>query len=224
MSGVWLSVAAGAVFNLVSLLGVLVFGWPPGNVFALFWIENAVLGLVTLVKVASARAPSAKPITVNGVERPGSPVLYALFFTVHYGIFCVVHGVFTGIIAWKIGFEASFAFLGLPVVLLGIRYTVETLTTWVGPDGLRWKVSPQQAMMAPYPRIIVLHLAAILGFGVVIKGGTGPGDGLGSELVERLGDILPLAWRSDGVALVLALLIIKTVVDVWTTLKAVQTR
>ena len=67
---------------------------------------------------ASARAPSAKPITVNGVERPGSPVLYALFFTVHYGIFCVVHGVFTGIIAWKIGFEASFAFLGLPVVLL----------------------------------------------------------------------------------------------------------
>lgn len=121
MSGVWLSVAAGVVFNFVILLGVLVFGWPPGNVFALFWIENAALGLVTLVKVASARGPSAKGITVNSRERPGSPMLFALFFTFHYGIFCVVHGVFTGIIAWKIGFEASLALLGLPVVLLLIR-------------------------------------------------------------------------------------------------------
>lgn len=220
MSGVWLSVAAGVVFNFVSLLGVLVFGWPPGNVFALFWIENAVLGLVTLVKVASARAPSNKGITVNGRERPGSPMLFALFFMFHYGIFCVVHGVFTGIIAWKIGFEASFALLGLPVVLLLIRYTVETLTTWVGPNGLRWQVSPQQAMMAPYPRIVVLHLAAILGFGVVLGNGFGLPAGFGSRVMASL----PLAWRTDGVLLVIVLLLIKTVVDVGTTLKAVRTR
>ena len=43
--------------NPLALAGVLFFGWPPGNVFLLFWVENAVLGVCTLVKVLTAQGP-----------------------------------------------------------------------------------------------------------------------------------------------------------------------
>ena len=35
------------VTNLFVLAGVVVWGWPPGNVFLLFWVENAGLGVAT---------------------------------------------------------------------------------------------------------------------------------------------------------------------------------
>ena len=42
-SGVFISAALAISLNVVSLLGVVAFGWPPGNVFALFWLENVIL-------------------------------------------------------------------------------------------------------------------------------------------------------------------------------------
>ena len=170
-SAPWLAVGLGLSFNLVSLLGVTVLGWPAGNVFLLFWAENAVLGVFTLVKVATAGAPSPPgSLRVNGRATDGSPGLYALFFTFHYGLFCLVHLVFTVIVAYKIGFELSFLFIGVPIILMAFRYLVETMTTWFGPGGQRVTTSPSRAMGQPYPRILVLHFAVIVGFGLVIAG------------------------------------------------------
>jgi len=47
----WLLPVALAVgLNAITVLGVVAFGWPAGNVFILFWVENAVIG-------ASERGP-----------------------------------------------------------------------------------------------------------------------------------------------------------------------
>ncbi len=83
--------------------------------------------------------------------------MFALFFGFHYGLFCLVHAVFTGFVAYTLGVEATFLFLGLPIVLIVIRYTVEVSTVWFGA-GQREVVSPAKAMLQPYPRIIVLHV------------------------------------------------------------------
>lgn len=213
-AGVALAVALSVAWNAVALLGVLLLGWPAGNVLLLFWVENAVLGLVTLVKVVTAQGEPTGTLTVNGQPRQGSPALYGLFFTFHYGLFCLVHLVFTGVVAWQIGVEPTFWLLGLPAVLLVVRYAVETATSWFGADGQRRTISPSQAMGQPYPRVIVLHLAVLLSFGLVV-GGAGV-DGLPAWL-SAVTDLLPPGWRTEGVLAVALLLVIKTVVDLLTT-------
>lgn len=220
-SGLALAVALSLAWNLVALLGVLVLGWPAGNLLLLFWVENAVLGLVTLVKVLTAQGPTTGTITVNGRPRPGSPGLYALFFTLHYGIFCLVHLGFTGFVAWRVGLEPTFWLLGFPALLLVLRYGVETATSWFGAGGQRPVISSGQAMMQPYPRIIVLHLAVLGAFALVLSGsGTASRPGW----VQTATELLPTAWRSDGVAVVALLLVVKTVVDLLTTRGALRRR
>lgn len=223
--GSWTAVGLSVVLNLVTLLGVLAFGWPPGNVLLLFWLENAVLGVCTLVKVASAQAPSASGIQVNGRDAGSSPSLYAVFFTFHYGIFCVVHLVFTLIVAIKIGVEPTFFLLGLPLILIVIRYTIETWTTWFGPGELRRHTSAQQAMVQPYPRIIVLHVSILLAFAVVITD-LSQDEQLAAlrERAEPTLRMLPAPWQTQGVAVVAVLVVIKTVVDVFTTRRALRAR
>lgn len=222
-----MAVAMAIAFNAITLLGVLWWGWPPGNVYALFWLENLVLGIFGLVKVATARG-AGKPVRLEINDRPAgnaSPALLAVFFAFHYGIFCLVHGVFTGIVAVSAGLDPSFLFLGFPLILLVVRYTVETLTSWFGRGGLRDVVSPAQAMFQPYPRVIVLHLAVMLAFAVTINqwSNVTHDDGLGSVLA-RLDQLLPAGFSDRGVQMVLVLLVLKTVVDVFTTLGATRRR
>ena len=179
-SGVRLSLALSVAFNALTLLGVLVLGWPAGNVFLIFWCENVVLGLVTLVRVATA------------ADKVSTRVASSLFFCVHYGIFCAVHLVFTYLVAAAIGVDRSWPLLALPVVLLLARYGVELGTTWFGARGLRRSTTTRVAMGQPYPRIAVLHLAVLATLGLSVAGAfvsTGPLGG----------------WAQDGVVAVLVL-------------------
>ena len=41
--------------NLTVLAGMIAWGWPPGNVFLLFWVERVILGAVTAVKAHTAQ-------------------------------------------------------------------------------------------------------------------------------------------------------------------------
>jgi len=216
-SAVRWALALAVAQNLLAMASVLFFGWPPGNVFLLFWVENAVLGVCTLVKVLTAQGPSTSTITVNGRPRADTPGLSALFFCVHYGIFCLVHLAFSLVVAIAVGLEPTFLLLGLPVLLLLVRYAVETVQTWFGPEGQRFGISPSRAMVQPYPRIIVLHLAVLGAFALVITGAT-RSSALGGwqQRLAPVTDLLPAAWQTQGVLVVALLLAVKTVVDVAT--------
>ena len=231
-----LAVVLSLLLNLVTLAGVVALAWPPGNVFLLFWCENVVLGLCTLVRVATARAvdaPGARSrlrFTVNDreVAPPSSRAGYVAFFGLHCGIFCVVHLVFTVVVAVLVGTETSWLFLGLPVVLVLVRYGVELASTWFGSDGLRGQTSPGRAMMQPYPRIVVLQLGVIVGFALVLVGsfgrtggGTDPFD-RATRLLEPVLALLPAGRTGLGVLAVGFLLLVKTVVDVLTTRRALR--
>jgi hypothetical protein len=218
----WLLPVALAVgLTAITVLGVVAFGWPAGNVFILFWVENAVIGAWNAVRIVTARGDGrgerAPTITINGRPTAGKPITLALFFCVHYGLFCLVHAVFTGFVAYTLGVEASFSFLGLPIVLIVIRYTVEVYSVWFGA-GQRDVVSPAKAMLQPYPRIIVLHVTVLIAFAVTLSqlDGSSVPDLL-QPTVTALGS---LAGRD--VWLVLLLIGLKTVADVWTTKRATR--
>lgn len=214
--GLWRALVAGVVVNGLTLVGVIVLGWPAGNVFLLFWIENAILGIVTIPKVATARGPEKSG---KDTGRSGG-ITTALFFCFHYGLFCVVHLVFTALVAWSVGVDLSLFALGLPAALIALRYLAETLLTWFGDRNRRLRVSPSQAMGEPYPRLIVLHLSVIIGFALFVVGRGLPADLL-AGLRGVLDPIVGAGTISDEVVAVAVLLVIKTVADVHFTRRAV---
>lgn len=167
MNGRWLNLAWSLVINLMVLVGVIALQWPPGNVFLLFWAENAILGLVTAVMVQTATGVASSP--------PSGPTpprwVQTGFFVVHYGIFLVVHAAFVAMVAFSIGVSLSFWALALPVGLILLRYAVDLAGGWFA-GGQRRRLTSSEAMALPYPRLIVLHLATLLGFGVVMLGVT----------------------------------------------------
>lgn len=140
-------------------------------------------GLTVVVKMAKA-----------GLSESGRAGL-AGFFLIHYGVFWVVHGVFVLSLPEVVagfrssaaepgaplaapgaapGAESSVAGLGeilwpyvvLAAVALLISHGASFFLNYVGRGEYR-RTSPAYQMMAPYPRLIVLHLTILIG-GVAI--------------------------------------------------------
>lgn len=80
-------------------------------------------------------------------------------------------------------------------------------------------------MVQPYPRIIVLHVSILLASAVVIADLT-QDEHLAAvrERAEPALRTLPAPWQTQGVAVVAVLVVIKTVVDVFTTRRALRAR
>ena len=173
-----ISLAALILVNLIPLVGVVAWQWDVASVVILYWSENIVLGIYTLVKMLA--------------KNPARGIFMGAFFTIHYGGFCAVHGIFVLALTvgdmpdfmdgepwplflvfvqmliqvisqvlsmappeWLVGFAALFISHGISLVLnyfLGGEHKAQEL------KGL---------MHAPYKRIVVLHVAIIAGgFGV----------------------------------------------------------
>jgi hypothetical protein len=178
--------------NLVPLVGVAFAGWHLGTVLVLYWLENGLIGLVTVARLLLAALAPLSP-SAGGAQRPSSSAHLRQiagsagmipFFIVHYGVFWIVHGVFV------------FAFFGGSVPLgpdlpaenaigttgidpaavvtgligLAIYHVVAFIYFDVRRGETRGR-TPEQLMFATYPRLIVLHLTIILGAFVVAETG-----------------------------------------------------
>lgn len=77
--------------NVLPLLGALLLGWDLGTIMALFWAENLVVGVYAILRIA--------------LVARWFGLFLVPFFTFHYGIFTLGHGVF--VFALFVG-EATF--------------------------------------------------------------------------------------------------------------------
>jgi hypothetical protein len=80
------AVVAAALFNLAPVIGVIFWGWSAFALIFLYWLENLVIGMRTIVSMLAT--------TILGGAHLGHSLFLAAFFTVHYGIFCLGHGTF----------------------------------------------------------------------------------------------------------------------------------
>ncbi len=179
--------------NLLPLAGVLLWGWDAFVLLVLYWLETAVIGFWTLLRVAVAPRGSLGELKAEGAPAGSgntSPIGLALFFVLHAGIFMGVHlgflwALFSG--DWSARIRGPFDFLtglivdtGLWVPLL-VLFVVRGLIFFWGLLGapLHTWLRPQRkpvaaAPAAPgsqvgavlggfYARIIVMHLAILFG-------------------------------------------------------------
>jgi len=197
----WLPVVLG---NLMPLVAVLLFDWGAFDVVFLYWLENAVIGLFNVLKMAFARpelatigeclhaaapgflqrhmmsrVPEEAREQLQAQLAPASLVAMKLFlipfFVVHYSMFMVVHLVFilvllgTGLARHAGGFRpletlSSSISLGLIVALalLVIEHGFLFYREYWKGGGYK-RTLPALQMSAPYPRIVVMHLAILFG-------------------------------------------------------------
>jgi hypothetical protein len=176
--------------NLIPLVGVVFFGWSGFNIIFLYWSENVIIGFYNVLKMLTAGAIGDPSAEAKKPSDPGylsarllamaSAIFYAGFFTFHYGLFTYVHGIF--VVALCKIMPAQLA--GQPVEpLFGLEpYVKESFSSglWVAflalflSHGFSFvanflyrreyrRVSAADLLMAPYGRVVVLHLTIIFG-------------------------------------------------------------
>ena len=167
----WVLVAA----NLVPLAGVLWWDWSVFALLALFWMENVVIGALFALRMLCAD--------------PRDPALWVgklfliPFFCVHYGMFTAVHGLFV----FSLFGGDKAAMQKLELVEAAVR-AAERYELWL-PIGIllashlfsffwnylyhgEYRSAQLKRLMAkPYGRVVVLHVAIILGaFAIALLG------------------------------------------------------
>jgi hypothetical protein len=180
------SLAALLVVNLIPVLGVFLWQWDVGSLVILYWSENIIIGFYTLVKMI-ARSP------IGGF-------FMGIFFLIHYGGFCAVHGLFVLALTMDevppflegVPWPLFLVFVQLLIEVIGNVLAIappEWIAGFVGllvSHGISLFVNyyrggeyqgqtTKDLMSAPYKRIVILHLAIIAGgFGVMALGSSVP--------------------------------------------------
>ncbi|MCP5071056.1 MAG: hypothetical protein GY946_31215 [bacterium] len=160
--------------NLLPLLGVLFWGWSTRHILLLYWAESGVVGFYTI----------ARMLRVGGLRALGT----AAFFSVHYGGFMAAHLV---VLLFILG-SSPFGGMGTltpppwddasPGVLMGpdahlmlwallVSHGVSFVQNFLGREEWR-RTTAMQEMFAPYPRIMLMHVAIIFGFGLALLTGS----------------------------------------------------
>lgn len=185
-SGVSLFVA-----NLIPIAGIFLFGWLPGVILVMYWMESAVVAFYNVLRMLMASAfETTGKFNAAGILGGG---FLSAFFVVHFGIFMLVHGIFLVVfmamglipapLEWGLnpekiepsagmGIVASFFF---PESLLGFLaspgFGVAAIFVSHGISFALHFVKGREyvgaeagnLMMQPYKRIIVMHLTIIAG-------------------------------------------------------------
>jgi hypothetical protein len=164
--------------DLLPVIAVVFFGWKAVPLVALYWLENLVIGAFTILRMLGTIAANALNIPIALFMVP--------FFTVHYGMFCFGHGIFLSAFAggkvgnaapgfsgmqtlvdWALGTGPYMLwFVGAIILVNAIFYIVD----FIGRGDYRTTQLPVE-MFAPYGRIVTLHVAIILGAGLMMAFG-----------------------------------------------------
>jgi hypothetical protein len=181
--------------NALPLLGVLFWQWSLVDILFLYWAETAVIGFFSILKVLFAR-DTERGLIIILVKL--MRVLGCVLFVIHLGAFIAGEG----ILLYFVGRE----FLGLkqsPLELLyATRYVLASLFLSHGYSfvanylvkGERNIEKGSDPMFDPYRRVLIIHLSLSFGMGFVI-------------------------FYGKSLALLLILIVLKTVIDLWTHLR-----
>lgn len=155
--------------NLVPVYGVLALGWDVFPLVLLFWLENVVIGAFNVLRLIFARPADGATWALK--------IFMVPFFTVHYGLFTYVHGVFVFVLfsgsggegmgtAFSLAGPAADAIatwhLGLPLLALTASHLYSFVANYLLGGEFRRTPLPK-IMFQPYGRIVALHVAILAG-------------------------------------------------------------
>lgn len=146
--------------NAIPIFGIVFFGWDAVTILVLYWLESVIIGMLNVVKILSVRTSEDAPELFFFGN-----LFTAVFFTVHYGMFTMGHGVFL-----KEMFGAGSLFSGIkeggPIMWTALSFLVShifsMLINFYGKKEYLGRLATEQ-MFTPYGRVIVMHLVVLVG-------------------------------------------------------------
>ena len=176
--------------NLLPIFGVIYANWSVFEIVALYWFENVIIGVVNVLKILTCCPGSElsdedkklpeylRPSASGGALHHLSKIFLVPFFSIHYGGFCFVHGIFVFAL---LSSKSATGGMGDPFVNMGnwfgsflnsdIKWYVLSICAshlfsyfynYIGKCEFR-RTTPTELMHAPYGRVVVLHLVIIFG-------------------------------------------------------------
>jgi hypothetical protein len=205
------AIASLMAVNLMPLVGVLGFGWSTFDLMALYWFENGIIGLFAVLKILLSRGDG------NGPGAWFGRLFTAGFFTLHYGAFWSVHGLF---VMTLFGGPASRAFgaMDLPLgfffggvgiagvalqgglLLAAMGLFASHAVSFVGNVVLKGEDlerTARELMSQPYGRVVVLHVTLVIG-GFLVLGLGGATAALALFVLLKTGVDLAAHLRAHG--------------------------
>lgn len=198
----WMALAV----DFVPVFMVLFFGWRAEALVLLYWSENVVIGVAAAIRIIW----SSLYLKTAGIFLA---LFLVPFFCLHYGMFCFGHGVFVFSFANNpelgMGNTAPSLFKLFQMVELvrvaipGMTIVLALITVYqaiaIARDYGSWdnqhRRLPFEEMLAPYGRIVTLHIA-IIGAGVLLIALGNPMSGvLVLILIRMVVSILGRGWR-----------------------------
>jgi hypothetical protein len=160
--------------NLVPLAGIVWWGWDVFILLCLYWLETAVIGFWTILRVAALSQAPGKA-TARGIA---GGLGLAGFFTVHAGLFMTVHMVFLVVLfggGWTGRIHDARDFIRLIVIGSGLWIPLLALFAGQGALFVNDAVNRFVFGKAPadagageivggfYKRIVLMHVAILGG-------------------------------------------------------------
>ena len=168
------------------IIGVLFFAWELYPIVLLYWLENIVIGALNIIKMLTNA--EAKAIIQK--------ILMSLFFSVHYGLFCFVHG---RLLVSLFGKDSeSLERVPMMIIDSGLKWallalilshTFSLISNYVLKSEYK-QLSTSDIMFMPYKRIIILHIFIIFGAMVLQLFGVTQTGLIALAIVKILADLM----------------------------------
>ncbi len=166
--------------NLFPLYGVMYLGWKIGDIMALYWIENVIIGVFNIPKILLAQFDPGNLIKIASkqmisVAAALNKISTVIFYIIHYGGFSLGHGLFVYVLFIENALAGQrvdpptlqtilhiITELKVAIVLLFASHLLSFVQNTIGKKEYLTK-NVNQAMFDPYKRVLILHVTLIIG-------------------------------------------------------------
>jgi hypothetical protein len=157
------SLAVLILANIFILVQYFYFGWDASDVLLLFWIESAIVGFYTILKIITFRLKKPEKNIPKPTKPKMPPLLFIIpFFIVHFGSFMGAHLVFI-VMAFIPEFSLSLLlalFASATPLFLSHGFSFASNFLLKKEYGA---LKFGSIMLMPYRRIVIMHLTLIIG-------------------------------------------------------------
>lgn len=176
------SALALVVANLLPLYLVITGQWSLAQILLLFWLENVIIGLLNIVKLLTC--------TDGGWWGLPKKLFTSAFFTFHYGMFTLGHGmmIINLFAEQQLPGGVDFSPVIVPFTIqhfelwwAGLALFVSHLVSLISNyymGGEYQRLTTGELMAKPYARVVILHVTVLIG-GIIAQA-------LGQPLVALL--------------------------------------
>ena len=154
--------------NLTPITGIIFLDWDLFTILFFYWLESAIVGIFNIPRMMLANAQSSSVAQEKNVTRTSHKISAVSFFLIHYSGFMAGHGFFIFELFKPDTMNLTFIWPG--VLFLTISHGVSFVINFLFQREYQ-KVTISQQMIAPYRRILVMHITIfVCGFLISLLG------------------------------------------------------